>query len=57
MTRECVHDGRRAEDSLSRFKDRTVLVAVGLLGLVLLVFAAGMAAEYYSAYPYAVGAW
>ena len=49
MTRECVHDGRRAEDSLSLFKDRTALVAFGLLGIVLLVFAAGMAAAYYSA--------
>lgn len=31
-----------------RFKDRTVLVAVGLLGIVAIVFGAGMAAAYYA---------
>ena len=36
--------GPRVIDRAGRFKDRPVLVAFGMLALVLLVFAAGMAA-------------
>jgi hypothetical protein len=36
--------GPRVIDRAGRFKDRPVTVAFGLLALVLLVFAAGMAA-------------
>ena len=44
MTGEQSFRDRHRVDGGGRFKDRTVLVAFGLLALVLLVFGAGMAA-------------
>jgi hypothetical protein len=53
-----VRDRSRLDDGGRRFKDRTVQVAFGVLGLLLLVFDAGIAATYYySDNPYMFRGW